>query len=267
MVQTKSALSLDTAQFGGALGESTAMRQLFAILEEASTSDASILLEGESGVGKAVLAKAIHSRSKRTRGPFVVLDRGAMTESLIEAAAGGTLFLDEVDELSPERQSRLLRALDARDGSSVGEPTPRFFDVRIVAATNRNLRELVEKGAFRADLYDRLAEVQAVVPPLRERREDVVLLARAFLNRMPGFEDARIPREMEDVLASHAWPGNVRELEGVIARYAVLGTATVEDLPAQRITSPLRRGPSRTSLRFRIRKHARVSRRLPSRGA
>jgi len=233
-------------RFGQAIGESTAMRHLFALLERASRSDVSVLIEGESGVGKDVLVNAVHSSSHRAGGPFVALDCGAISPNLIESelfghergaftgadrqrdgafvqADGGTLFLDEVGELPLEMQPKLLRALEAREVRPVGGRTTRRVDVRIIAATNRNLSEAASANEFRRDLYYRLAVFRVQVPPLRERKDDILPLARAFLRLMPGQENAELPTKFEAMLRSYPWPGNVRELRNVINRYAVLG--------------------------------------------
>jgi transcriptional regulator with PAS, ATPase and Fis domain len=235
-----------SARFGDALGESPPMRHLFAILERAAASDVTVLLEGESGVGKEVLAHAVHARSARAGGPFVAVDCGAIPPTLIESelfghergaftgadrarvgafeqANGGTLFLDEIGELPLDMQPKLLRVLETREVRPVGARGTRPLDVRIVAATNRNLAEASRTGSFRLDLFYRLAVVRAVVPPLRDRREDILPLARAFLRRTPASTTADVPPDLASMLAAYAWPGNVRELRNVMERYAVLG--------------------------------------------
>jgi len=235
-----------STSFGEAIGHSRSMRRLFGLLEAASRSDVSILIQGESGVGKDVLANAIHDRSPRARGPIVAIDCGAISPTLIESelfghergaftgaerrrdgafvqADGGTLFLDEVGELPLDLQPKLLRALETREIRPVGGGAPRSVDVRIIAATNRDLKASVCANEFRRDLYYRLAVMQFDVPPLRERKEDILPLARTFLQRLPGNENAVIPPEVEAQLLSHSWPGNVRELRNVISCYAVLG--------------------------------------------
>ncbi|HVH45590.1 MAG TPA: sigma 54-interacting transcriptional regulator [Labilithrix sp.] len=234
------------ARFGEAIGASAVMRHLFALLERASRSDVSVLIEGESGVGKDVLANGIHSSSNRADGPFIALDCGAIPTNLIESelfghergaftgadrardgafvqADGGTLFLDEIGELPIDMQPKLLRALEAREIRPLGGRTARSVDVRIIAATNRNLSEAANANEFRRDLFYRLAVLRVGVPPLRERKEDILPLARAFLQRVPGYERATLPPELEAMLLSYPWPGNVRELRNVISRYTVLG--------------------------------------------
>jgi transcriptional regulator with PAS, ATPase and Fis domain len=239
-----------SATFGGALGVSPVMRHLFAVLEQAAPSEATVLLEGESGVGKDVLARAIHARSARSDGPFVAVDctaipaalfeselfghlRGAFTganeerRGLFEEANGGTLFLDEVGELPKELQSKLLRALEQREIRAVGARAPKKIDVRVIAATNRRLGEAADRGEFRADLFYRLAVVRITVPPLRERTEDIMPLANAFLRAHRGDAGAAVPKDLEPLLLAHSWPGNVRELRNVVERLAVLGAAHV----------------------------------------
>jgi transcriptional regulator with PAS, ATPase and Fis domain len=242
---TELALS-EHSGFGGAIGVSHVMRHLFATLERVAPTDTSVLIEGESGVGKEVLAQALHAHSARADGPFVALDCGAIPPNLIESelfghergaftgadrarigafeqAHGGTLFLDELGELSPDLQPKLLRALEAREIRPVGGQRTRRVDVRVIAATNKNLSDGMQRGTFRADLFYRLAVVRVAVPPLRDRPEDVVPLATAFLRRIPGHERAELPADFAAMLTSYRWPGNVRELRNVVERYVVLG--------------------------------------------
>ena len=235
-----------SASFGDAIGVSAAMRHLFAVLERAAASDVTVLLEGESGVGKEVLARAIHDRSSRADAPFVAVDCGAIPAGLIESelfghergaftgatharegvfaqADGGTLFLDEIGELPLELQPKLLRVLETREVRTVGGRGTKSVDVRVLAATNRRLAEAAHKNEFRKDLFYRLAVARVTIPPLRDRPEDIAPLARAFLavaQRDPG---AALPPDFAAMLTSYAWPGNVRELRNVIERYAVLG--------------------------------------------
>jgi transcriptional regulator with PAS, ATPase and Fis domain len=237
-----------SVRFGDAIGVSPAMRHLFAKLEQAAASDATILIEGESGVGKEVLAKAVHIRSARARGPFVVVDCGAIAQNLVEAelfghekgaftganearrglfdaASGGTIFLDEIGEMPLDLQPKLLRAIEQREVRPVGARTARAVDVRIVAATHRKLAEAARRGEFRQDLYYRLAVVRVTVPPLRERPEDVAPLALAFLRALKQDEAASIPSDLAAILAGYSWPGNVRELRNAVERYAVFGSS------------------------------------------
>jgi len=234
------------ASFGEAIGVSPSMRHLFALLERAARSDVTVLLEGESGVGKEVLARAVHACSARSAGPFVAVDCGAIPAGLVESelfghergaftgatharsgvfeqADGGTLFLDEIGELPLDLQPKLLRVLETREVRPVGGPGVRAVDVRIVAATNRRLAEAERAGEFRRDLFYRLAVAHVVVPPLRDRREDIVPLARGFLRAASGDPRAQLPVELAAMLASYTWPGNVRELRNVIERWSLLG--------------------------------------------
>jgi DNA-binding NtrC family response regulator len=234
-------------RFGALLGASSAMRHCFALLERAAETDSTVLLEGESGTGKEVTAESLHAESARAAGPFVVVDCGAIAPNLIESelfghergaftgaavarpgaferADGGTLFLDEIGELGAELQPRLLRFLEKREVRRVGGSGSRTVDVRIVAATNRRLDDLVAAGQFRQDLFYRLAVIRVELPPLRRRREDVPLLALALARRLrPGLDPAGwLDDHALAVLQSHDWPGNVRELRNVIERLAAL---------------------------------------------
>jgi transcriptional regulator with PAS, ATPase and Fis domain len=232
----------EAPRFGDALGGSVAMRALFAELARAAASPIPILLLGESGTGKDLLAQAIHAASPRRDGPFVVVDCGAVAPSLIEAelfgyvkgaftgaaaarkglleeADGGTLFLDEIGELPLDLQPRLLRALDMGRIRPLGASEWRSAEARVVAATHNDLRARVSSGAFRQDLYYRLAGLQARLPPLRERKEDIPLLVEHFLARaQPPRKLDDLPPGTIDLLVSHDWPGNVRELRNAVAR-------------------------------------------------
>jgi transcriptional regulator with GAF, ATPase, and Fis domain len=232
-------------RFGDVLGRSGRMRELFADLERIAASLHPVLIEGETGTGKDVIAESIHRMSKRADGPYVVFDCGAVAPSLAESelfghergaftgavaarpgvfeqAHGGTLFLDEVGELATELQPKLLRALENGEVRRIGSTRTTPFDVRVLAATNRNLESEVRQGNFREDLFFRLAALHVLVPPLRDRVEDLPLLVEHFL----GMEDP--PRSIEDVssqtwtmLEAHSWPGNVRELRNVVRRLCV----------------------------------------------
>jgi DNA-binding NtrC family response regulator len=227
------------APFAGLSTRSGSMHDVFAALGRLAPRDVSVLLLGETGVGKEVLAKAVHRQSARARRPFVIFDCGAVAPNLAESellghergsftgalgthvgaferAHGGTLFLDEVGELPLELQPRLLRALDSRRVRRVGGRDERVVDVRVVAATNRDLRAEVRAGAFREDLYFRLAVAVVRVPALRERRDDVPDLCRALLVQM-GREDVAISDDALLRLRDHDWPGNVRELKNALA--------------------------------------------------
>lgn len=229
--------------FGEAIARSPAMRHVFEMLERAARSDVTVLLEGESGTGKDVLAHALHAESARRDGPFVVVDCGAIPENLVESelfghergaftgavgsragafeqARGGTLFLDEIGELPIEAQPKLLRAIESRSVRRVGGAQTVPLDVRVVAATNRRLRDAVRRREFREDLFYRLAVVHVAVPPLADRREDIPPLAELFLRRATGRDDARVPDDLLHLFAHYPWPGNARELRNVIERFA-----------------------------------------------
>jgi len=226
------------------IARSPKMRDVLALAERAMHSQATVLITGETGTGKELLARAIHEGGARRAGPFVALNcaafpdtlleselfgyvRGAFTgadrnqKGLFEVADGGTLFLDEVGETSPPLQAKLLRALQEREVRPIGGARSRAVDVRVVAATNRALRGEVARGAFREDLFYRLAVFHLALPPLRERREDVLPLAAHFLRRhgeRDGKAGCSLARDAADLLLLHPWPGNVRELENEMQR-------------------------------------------------
>jgi DNA-binding NtrC family response regulator len=230
---------------GGLVGRSAEMRELYTVLERAASSDASVLLHGETGTGKELAAEAIHEASSRREGPFVAIDCGAIPATLFESelfgytkgaftgasrdhtgllleAHGGTVFLDEIGELAPELQPKLLRALERRQVRPVGASAPVDFDVRIVAATHRDLAAEVNRGTFREDLYFRLAVLRVFMPPLRARREDVALLVRFFVERLAPGRAGEADR-IADVLRHRSFPGNVRELRNAVEETLVLG--------------------------------------------
>ena len=232
-------------QFGVAVGTSAAMQNLFGLLKRVAATDATLLLEGETGTGKEVIADSVHRKSLRADKPFVVVDcgaipanliaselfghvRGAFTgastdkEGLIRAANGGTLFLDEIGELALDLQPQLLRALEKREVRPVGDTQSIKVDIRVIAATNRGLKAMVKAGTFREDLYYRLAVVKATVPPLRSRSGDVPILAHHFADKL-GYEYQLSPSLLEE-LQAHTWPGNVRELRNVVERALSLGS-------------------------------------------
>ncbi|HEX8672450.1 MAG TPA: sigma-54 dependent transcriptional regulator [Longimicrobium sp.] len=244
------------------IGRSKRFLDVLKTAETAAPTDSTILVTGESGAGKEVLAKYIHEISGRADGPFVSINCGALPESLLEselfghtkgsftgahrdkqglfvAAKGGTFFMDEVGEMSPATQVKLLRVLQEREVIPVGATEAVPVDVRIVAATNRDLEEEIRRGGFRSDLYYRLNVITVHLPPLRDRGEDVPLLASFFLERFAGGrgkETPRLSQEAVDALASYDWPGNVRELENALERAAVLtadGEIQVSALPTR----------------------------------
>jgi two-component system response regulator PilR (NtrC family) len=251
----------DRHRFGRLLGKSPAMRELFALIGKIAPARTTVLVTGESGVGKELVARAIHDRSPRAGQEFVAVNCGAIPEGLIEselfghekgaftgatssreglfvAASGGTLFLDEVGELPLTVQVKLLRALQQRTVRAVGGDRDVEVDVRIVAATNRDLADDVKAGRFREDLYYRLNVINLKVPPLRERREDVLLLTEHFLEvfaRDQGRPGLRLSRDAHRALLDYSFPGNVRELENLIERAVTLAEGDeigVGDFPA-----------------------------------
>ncbi len=245
---------------GGLVVRSPGMRRVVDLAQRAARSEATVLVIGESGTGKERVAKLVHEESARTAGPLVAINCAALAESLLEAelfghargaftgathervglleaAAGGTLFLDEIGEMPLGMQAKLLRALQEREVRRVGENHQRPIDVRVVAATNRPLAEEVAAGRFRKDLYYRLRVVELTVPPLRERREDIVPLARVFLvdaARQLGRTAPGLGAEVADQLQRYDWPGNVRELRNAMERVVALSRGAhveLEDLP------------------------------------
>ena len=239
-------------RFGELVGESLAMRELFTILELAADGEVTVLLEGETGTGKELCARAIHEHGVRRRGPLVTLDCGALPEGLVESelfghvkgaftgamqarkgafvrASGGTLFLDEVDSLPAKLQPRLLRALESRRVRPVGGDDEVEVDVRVIAACQRDLATAVASGEFRPDLYFRLSVLRVVLPPLRARREDLAPTIRELLTRRGFFAaDDRSPvigGDNLERLIAYAWPGNVRELRNVLDRALALSPA------------------------------------------
>ncbi|MBX3247498.1 MAG: sigma 54-interacting transcriptional regulator [Myxococcales bacterium] len=227
--------------------------QALALLDRVAGTERNLLLRGETGSGKELFARRAHARSGRASGPFVALnaaaipaglverelfgheagafsDAGAAAPGAVERAEGGTLFLDEVGDLAPEAQAKLLRFLEARTYRRVGGIDERRADVRVVAATHHELERMVEQGALRADLYYRLDGFTVTVPPLRDRRGDLRLLAERFLAEAAAEEGLLAPRLDAGawaVLEAHAWPGNVRELRNVMQRLAIFADATV----------------------------------------
>ena len=234
------------ASFGRLLGKSLAMRALFAKLDRVAKSEAAVLITGETGSGKELVAEALHAASARADGPLVIVDcaslphtlleselfghvRGAFTGAIaarvgaFESADGGTLFLDEIGELPLDMQPKLLRVLEAKTVRRVGETDPRPIDVRVVAATHRDLLAMVARGEFREDLYFRLGVVPVTVPPLRERREDIPLLVERF-------GGGALPPDIVSALSVRPFRGNVRELRNVVDRVRTLGAGALDAL-------------------------------------
>lgn len=230
--------------FGGLIGRSRAMRELFAVLARVSPLEASVLIQGETGTGKELVARAVHDASKRAAKPFVVVDCAALPENLldaelfghtrgaftgadraregsIEAADSGTVFLDEIGELPVSMQPKLLRVLESRVVRRIGETGYRPVDVRFISATHRDLLTMVSSGAFREDLYFRLSVLPVAVPALRERKEDIGVLVEHFRNLIGG--EAQFTRLTIDALESRPWRGNVRELRNFVERAIALG--------------------------------------------
>lgn len=240
-------------------GRSEAMRRLFGLIDKVAPTSVTVLITGESGTGKEKVARLIHERSPRNKGPFVVVDcgstpaglleselfghvRGAFTHAmrdkrgLIEEAGGGTLLLDEIGNISQEMQTRLLRFLQERTIRRIGDVKEMPVDCRVLAATNADLPAMVREGSFREDLYYRLKVINLMVPPLRERREDISLLARRFAETFVkdhGLAPVSFSPEAMDMLVHYAWPGNVRELKHVLEATVILcdgGMVTPDDL-------------------------------------
>ncbi len=250
-----------TLGFQELVGRSPGMTGVLRKVERAAPTDASVLIRGETGTGKELVARALHHASRRARGPFVSLNCAALPEGLLEselfghvkgaftgatspstglfrAAHRGTLFLDEVGEMSPALQAKLLRVLETREVRPVGATEVVTVDVRIVAATHRDLLSESRREAFREDLFYRLAVIEVELPPLRERHDDVLLLARHFLRelaRARGEPERGISPALAEALVRHTWPGNVRELRSALEHAATMGEEVLEpqDLPAR----------------------------------
>jgi len=242
------------------IGKSAGMQEVFKSIGRVAPTNTTVLIQGESGTGKELVAKAIHYNSIRSQGPMVNLNCAAIPEGLLESelfghekgsftgavnrqkgkfelAAGGTIFLDEISEMSPNLQAKLLRVLQDREFQRVGGMQPIMADVRVIAASNKDLSESIREGRFREDLYYRLNVVQISIPPLRDRREDIPLLVDHFISRCNEETGKQVQQVSEDALSRlsvYAWPGNVRELENAVERAVVMGQGGVimsEDLP------------------------------------
>ena len=255
----------DQTRYGELIGRSLRMREVYTVIERVAPSDLSVVVEGQTGTGKELVARAIHNRSRRAKKPYVVFDCSAFPANLLESelfghergafsgaiathhgvferAACGTVFFDELGEMAPALQPKFLRVIETGEVRRVGGERDFRVDVRIIAATNRSLADLVEKGRFRQDLFFRLAKVQIHLPPLCDRPEDIPLLSDHFLEehaeRALGDRRlaARFSREAMDLLLPHRWPGNIRELKNVVERAATFcdeGVITPDDLPSE----------------------------------
>jgi two-component system response regulator HydG len=251
------------------------MQRVYKIIQKVSLHEYPVLILGESGTGKELVARSVHFSGARKERPFAPVDcsslvptlieselfghvKGAFTgeqhgkQGLLEAAQGGTLFLDEIGDMPVDLQSKLLRALQEREVKPVGSTERRRIDVRIIAATNRDLDSAIKAGTFRQDLYFRLNVVQIKLPPLRERKSDIPLLVTSFLEKFSGTQDSTrtISEEAMRQLIAYDWPGNVRELENAIERAVALGTGPilhVADLPSNLQYPTTERPPEKTN--------------------
>jgi DNA-binding NtrC family response regulator len=250
----------DRTRFESIIGQSEPMQKIFDLICDVAPTDSTVLITGETGTGKGLAAKAIHSQSRRSKGPYVVVNCGAIPDHLMESelfghmkgaftdaketkrgrlelAHGGTLFLDEIGEVSPRMQIDLLRVLEDRVFYRVGGTQPMEGDFRVIAATNRSLEQAIREGCFREDLYYRLNVVAFSMPPLRQRKQDIPLLAEHFLQRFTQEAHRpidKISREAMDEMMLYDWPGNVRELQNAIERAVVVSKSrqiAPEDLP------------------------------------
>ena len=256
--------------FESIVGHSKSLLRVLEMASRVAQHDSTVLIRGETGTGKELLARAIHHNSRRKNRPFVTINCGAIPKDLIESelfgfnrgaftgalnakpgkiemADGGTLFLDEVGELPPEMQVKLLRLLQQGEIEKIGAATATVVNVRVIAATNRNLLAMIEDGAFREDVYYRLAVVPLELPPLRERPDDIPELIQHLFRKLKerhGLPDLRMSERVKSALANQRWPGNVRELENMIERMVVLSSGDLideADLPAEITNAPARR--------------------------
>ncbi len=253
------------------IGRSPAMQEIYRVIARLTQTDLTVMIMGESGTGKELVARALHDYGKRRHGTFVAVNMAAIPKELVESelfghergaftgatnrgigrfeqAEGGTLFLDEIGDMPLEAQTRLLRVLQQGEYTTVGGRTPIRTDVRIIAATNRDLRQLIQQGLFREDLYYRLNVVPLRLPPLRERTEDIPDLVRHFLRKAEeeGLPAKHLDTDALDILRHHRWPGNVRELENLIRRLAVLHSG--DTIPAAALAAELKEPAKASSL-------------------
>lgn len=255
----------DTLDLSGLVGNSEPMQEVYRMIQKVAASNATVLIRGESGTGKELVAKAIHRNSSRAKGPFIAVSCAALPETLLESelfgheknaftgatasrqgrfelAHRGTLFLDEIGEVSPAIQVKLLRVLQEHEFERLGGTKTIKVDVRLITATNKDLKKMVEQNAFREDLYYRLHVIEIYLPPLRERRDDIPLLVEHFLRRYNEENGRRLqavtPEAME-LLTRYHWPGNVRELENTIERAVVLADPEAEWLTPDLLPSSI----------------------------
>ncbi len=245
------------------IGQSSPMKEIQSTIEKLSGSDATVLILGESGTGKELVARAIHFKSVRNSNPFIAVNCASIPENLMEselfghtkgaftgairdhqgkfeAANGGTLFLDEIGDLNLDLQAKLLRVLQEQEIQRVGENKVRKIDVRILAATHRNMEELVQQRLFREDLYYRLNVVPMLIPPLRERKSDIPLLIHHFIQKLEAARKITISAEAMDKMVEYAWPGNIRELENLIERFSILSPG--REISADQVPGQLAQG-------------------------
>ena len=252
----------NSLDFAGLISKSPKMESIFDLIDKVAATSSTILIIGETGSGKELVARSIHTKSNRTDQPFITINCAALSETLLESelfghergaftgafsrkhglfevAHGGTIFLDEIVDMSPMVQTKLLRVLETKSFRRVGGTDPIKVDVRLLVASQEDLREAVLKGTFRNDLYYRLSTITVMIPPLRERKGDIPFLTDHFLDRLAETHDrarATVSQDVLDIFSAYDWPGNVRELENVMERAFVLsgnGVLTVDDLPAK----------------------------------
>lgn len=274
----------ETSDFQNIIGKSQGMSEVFKIVDKVAGTDATVLIVGESGTGKELIARYIHYNSPRKDKVLVPVNCGALRESLLESelfghekgsftgaistkrglmeiASGGTFFFDEIGDVSPPIQAKLLRVLQEHNFMRVGGTDTITTDIRVIAATNKDVERGIREGTFREDLYYRLNVVSVYLPPLRERKEDILALADFFLkrfNRKVGRKIREIPEDVLKVLTGYDWPGNVRELENVVERVVVLATRNViriSYLPDKLLEARIDSGPVFTGLPYKEAKH------------